>query len=132
LAFPTTGGRSYTATMAWWMRPITWRARSAAGRRETDGGCRRLADPVEHRGQGGARLDLQAIYLAARRGENGYTPVFLPWDVRPDRTPEWYRAIRRDFVARDGTPDGLHGEYPATDIEALAGRQSTGGSRRNG
>jgi hypothetical protein len=64
------------------------------------------------------------IYEAARRGENGYTPVFLPWHARPDRTAAWYEAIRRDYLARDGTLDALHGEYPASDVEALAGRQS--------
>jgi hypothetical protein len=64
------------------------------------------------------------IYQAAKRGENGYTPIFLPWSTRPDRTAEWYEAIRRDYLARDGSFDALHGEYPTTDIEALAGRQS--------
>jgi hypothetical protein len=125
LAFPTTGGRSYTATMA------------LVDEADHMGELDRLLDAVKPTVDAGGWLILlstadkaepgstfKRIYQAAQRGENGYTPVFLPWHARPDRTPEWYEAIRRDYLARDGTPDALHGEYPATDVEALAGRQS--------
>jgi hypothetical protein len=125
LAFPTTGGRSYTATLA------------LVDEADHMGELDRLLDAVKPTVDAGGWLILlstadkgepgstfKRIYEAARRGENGYTPVFLPWHVRPNRTPEWYEAIRRDYLARDGTPDALHGEYPATDVEALAGRQS--------
>ena len=125
LAFPTTGGRSYTATMA------------LVDEADHVGELDRLLDAVKPTVDAGGWLILlstsdkgdpgstfKRIYQAARRGENGYTPIFLPWQARPDRTPEWYEAIRRDYLARDGTLDALHGEYPATDVEALAGRQS--------
>jgi len=125
LAFPTTGGRSYTATMA------------LVDEADHVGELDRLLDAVKPTVDAGGWLILlstadkgdpgstfKRIYQAARRGENGYTPVFLPWNARPDRTPEWCEAIRRDYLARDGTLDALHGEYPATDVEALAGRQS--------
>jgi hypothetical protein len=125
LAFPTTGGRSYTATMA------------LVDEADHMGELDRLLDAVKPTVDAGGWLILlstadkgdpgstfKRIYQAARRGENGYTPIFLPWHVRPDRTPIWYEAIRSDYMARDGTPDALHGEYPATDVEALAGRQS--------
>jgi hypothetical protein len=125
LAFPTTGGRSYTATMA------------LVDEADHMGELDRLLDAVKPTVDAGGWLILlstadkgdpgstfKRIYQAARRGENGYTPIFLPWHARPDRTPEWYEAIRSDYLARDGTPDALYGEYPATDVEALAGRQS--------
>jgi hypothetical protein len=125
LAFPTTGGRSYTATMA------------LVDEADHMGDLDRLLDAVKPTVDAGGWLILlstankgepgstfKRIYQAAQRGENGYTPVFLPWNARPDRTPEWYEGIRRDYRTRDGTPDALHGEYPATDVEALAARQS--------
>jgi hypothetical protein len=125
LAFPTTGGRSYTATMA------------LVDEADHTGELERLLDAVKPTVDAGGWLILlstadkgdpgstfKRIYQAARRGENGYTPGFLPWNARPDRTPEWYEAIRRDYLARDGTLDALYGEYPATDVEAMAGRQS--------
>jgi hypothetical protein len=125
LAFPTTGGRSYTATMA------------LVDEADHMGELDRLLDAVKPTVDAGGWLILlstadkgepgstfKRIYQAAQRGENGYSPIFLPWHARPDRTPEWYEAIRRDYLARDGTPDALYGEYPATDVEALAGRQS--------
>jgi hypothetical protein len=125
LAFPTTGGRSYTATMA------------LVDEADHMGELDRLLDAVKPTVDAGGWLILlstadkgdpgstfKRIYQAARREENGYTPIFLPWQARPDRTPEWHEAIRRDYLARDGTLDALHGEYPATDVEALAGRQS--------
>jgi hypothetical protein len=124
-AFPTTGGRSYTATMA------------LVDEADHTGELDRLLDAVKPTIDAGGWLILlstadkedpgstfKRIYQAARRGENGYTPVFLPWSACPDRSPEWYEAIRRDYLARDGALDALHGEYPETDLEALAGRQS--------
>jgi hypothetical protein len=65
---------------------------------------------------------LKRIYRAARRGENDYTPIFLPWYANPGRTPEWYAEQARDVQARTGGLDDLHQEYPATDLEALAPR----------
>jgi hypothetical protein len=56
------------------------------------------------------------------RGENDYTPIFLPWHAHPARTPAWYAAQARDIQARTGGLDDLHQEYPATDLQALAPR----------
>jgi hypothetical protein len=135
LAFPTTGGRSYTATMAL-VDEADHTARLGQATRAR-GELDRLLDAVKPTVDAGGWLILlstadkgepgstfKRIYQAAQRGENGYVPIFLPWNARPDRTPEWYAAIRRDYVARDGTSDALYGEYPANDVEALAARQS--------
>jgi len=123
LAFPTTGGRSYTATIA-----VIDEADHAEN---LDG----LLDAVKPTIDGGGSLVLlstvnkdrpgspfQRIYRAARQGANDYHPIFLPWRARPDRDAAWYESVKRDVLARTGALDALHQEYPATEIEALAGR----------
>lgn len=123
MAFPTTGGRSYTATVA-----IVDEADfvpDLAG----------LLDAVKPTIDAGGRLILlstvdksqpnsafKRIYRAAKAGANDYHAVFLPWDARPARDDAWYEAIARDYEARDGSRDKLWQEYPATDAEALAAR----------
>ena len=123
LAFPTTGGRSYTASMAI--------VDEADHTEDLDG----LLNAVKPTIDAGGRLillstvdkthpesPLKRIYRAALRGENDYTPIFLPWHANPARTPEWYAEQARDIQARTGGLDDLHQEYPATDLEALAPR----------
>jgi hypothetical protein len=51
---------------------------------------------------------------------NIWTPIFLPWNARPERTAAWYAAQRQEVVTRTGFLDALHQEYPQTDTEALA------------
>lgn len=55
-------------------------------------------------------------WQAATRGANGYTPVFLPWQARPDRGPGW-----RDqkLIESSGDTATIKREYPANDIEAF-------------
>ena len=123
LAFPTTGGRSYTATMA-----VVDEADFAE---DLDG----LISAVKPTIDAGGRLILlstadksqpespfKRIYRAAVAKENGYWPVFLPWAARPDRNEAWYAEQRRDVLARTGALDDLFQEYPATVFEALAPR----------
>jgi hypothetical protein len=123
LAFPTTGGRSYTASMAI--------VDEADHTDDLDG----LLNAVKPTIDAGGRLillstvdksrpesPLKRIYRAAVRGENDYTPIFLPWHANPGRTAEWYAAQARDIQARTGGLDDLYQEYPATDLEALAPR----------
>ncbi len=122
-AFPTTGGRSYTASLA-----IVDEADYAD---DLDG----LLNAVKPTVDAGGKLILlstadkskplspyKRIYRAAVQGDNGYAPVFLPWNARPDRDAAWYQAQRRDVIARTGSTDDLEQEYPASDVEALAGR----------
>lgn len=123
LAFPTTGGRSYTATIA-----VVDEADHAEN-------LDALLDAVKPTIDGGGSLVLlstvnkdrpgspfQRIYRAAQQGANDYHPVFLPWSARPDRDAAWYESVKRDVLARTGALDALHQEYPATESEALAGR----------
>jgi hypothetical protein len=123
MAFPTTGGRSYTASLAI--------VDEADHTEDLDG----LLNAVKPTIDGGGRLlllstvdksrpesPLKRIYRAAVAGENDYAPIFLPWHAHPGRTAEWYAAQQRDFRPRSRGLDDLHQEYPATDLEALAPR----------
>jgi hypothetical protein len=79
------------------------------------------------------------LWTGATKGENGYTPVFIPWFIDPDysldttpleHTPEEEKLIelfaltdeqlawRRQKVSENGL-DLFHQEYPATPEEAF-------------
>jgi hypothetical protein len=62
------------------------------------------------------------IYLGARRGENEWGYLFLPWYVHPGRDQAWYDRQKRDTLSNTGSLDDLHEQYPSSDDEALAGR----------
>ncbi len=47
-------------------------------------------------------------------GPNGFLPVFLKWDARPDRNDKWYAQQRKEFNS-----DYLRQEYPANPREAF-------------
>jgi hypothetical protein len=129
--FPTTGGRSYTGSLAIvdeadWLVPDD---KSGADRLPA------LLNAVKPTVDAGGRLVLlssprkampdsafKAIYRAAKAGENSYRAVFLPWSARPGRTLEWYEEQKRDCLAQTGSLDDLQQEYPGTDAEALAPR----------
>ncbi len=123
LAFPTTGGRSYTASLA------------IVDEADYTGDLDGLLNAVKPTIDAGGRLvllstvdksrpesPLKRIYRAALTGENDYTPIFLPWHAHPGRTAAWYAEQQRDIQARTGGLDDLHQEYPASDLEALAPR----------
>lgn len=123
LAFPTTGGRSYTASLAI--------VDEADHTQDLDA----LLNAVKPTIDAGGRLILlstadksrpesafKRIYRGAVARANAYHPVFLPWSARPDRSPEWYAEQRADVQTRTGALDDLYQEYPATDFEALAPR----------
>jgi hypothetical protein len=130
-SFPSTGGRSYTASLAV-MDEADW---LAPDERSPLDKLPAMLDAVKPTVDAGGKLILlstsrkpqpeslfKKIYRAAKRGEGGYHPVFLPWSARPDRTPAWYAGQSADFLATDGSLDRLHQEYPATDAEALTPR----------
>lgn len=122
-AFPTTAGDSYTATLA-----IVDEADLAqnlnslmrAVKPTIDGGGRMIL--LSRTDKSRPNSEFKAIYRAARKGLNGWAPVFLPWYVRPARDAAWYEAQRVDIVSRTGSEDDLHEQYPATDGQALAPR----------
>jgi hypothetical protein len=123
LAFPTTGGRSYSASLA------------IVDEADFAGDLDELLNAVKPTVDAGGQLVLlstadkrrpesafKRIYRAAARGENGWTAVFLPWHAHPDRSPAWYAAEEVDIRARTGSLDDLHQEYPADAFQALAPR----------
>jgi hypothetical protein len=123
LAFPTTAGDSYTATLA-----IVDEADLV-----TDLG--RLMRAVKPTIDGGGRMVLlsradktqpqsvfKRIYAGAKQRLTEWVAVFLPWNARPDRDQNWYEAQKADIVYRTGSVDDLHEQYPTTDVEALAPR----------
>ncbi|HEY7154733.1 MAG TPA: hypothetical protein VH575_12295 [Gemmataceae bacterium] len=123
LAFPTTAGDSYTATLA------------VVDEADLCPDLDRLMRAVKPTIDGGGRMVLlsradktkplspfKRIYQGARQGQNEWVPVFLPWHARPDRDAAWYEAQQQDIFSRTGAVDDLHEQYPATDAEALAPR----------
>lgn len=123
LSFPTTGGRSYTASVV-----VVDEAdfidnfndvMNAVKPTIDAGGKMILISTVD---KGKPESPFKRMYRAARESVSEWHRIFLPWDARPDRTRGWYEAQKADVVARTGALDDLHQEYPATDTEALAPR----------
>jgi hypothetical protein len=123
LAFPTTAGDSYTATLAVVdeadLVPDLGRLMNAV-KPTIDGGGRMIL--LSRADKGKPQSVFKRIYSAARQGRTDWAPVFLPWHARPDRDAAWYEAQRADVLHRTGGLDDLHEQYPATDTEALAAR----------
>lgn len=124
LAFPTTAGDSYTANAV------------LVDEADLVPNLNRLMRSVKPTIDNGGQLillsradkeaplsEFKQIYRAAKRGENGWHPVFLPWSVHPGRDLAWYSAQRLDAQTRTGALDDLYEQYPATDEQALAPRQ---------
>lgn len=120
-AFPTNAGDSYTATLAIVdeadLVPDLGRMLNAV-KPTIDGGGRLILLSRVDKSQ--PESEFKRIYQAAKRGENGWAHVFLPWHARPSRDAEWYEAQRRDVLSRTGALDDLYQQYPASDAEALA------------
>jgi hypothetical protein len=123
LAFPTTAGDGYTASLA------------VVDEADLCPDLDRLMRAVKPTIDGGGRMVLlsrsdksrphspfKRIYTAARQGRTEWAAAFLPWSARPDRTRVWYEAQAADILHRTGGLDDLHEQYPATDVEALAPR----------
>jgi len=121
--FPTTAGDSYTATLA------------IVDEADLVPDLGRLLNSVKPTIDGGGRLvllsrsdkskpqsEFKNIYRAAKARLNSYLAIFLPWYARPGRDAAWYEAQRNDSLARTGSLDDLHEQYPATDTEALDAR----------
>ena len=123
LAFPTTGGRSYTASLAL--------VDEADFVPDLDG----LLNAVKPTVDGGGKLVLlstadksrpesafKRVYRGAQAGDSGWKALFLGWRCRPERDEGWYARQRAEALARTGSLDDLWQEYPATEMEALAVR----------
>jgi hypothetical protein len=123
LAFPTTAGDSYTATLAVVdeadLVPDLDRLLRAV-KPTTDAAGRLLL--ISRADKSKPESPFKRIYRAAKAGESDWLPIFLPWHARPDRDAAWYEAQRRDALARTTALDDVFEMYPATDGQALLPR----------
>jgi hypothetical protein len=123
-AFSTNGGDSFTASLAMvdeadLVPDLNKLMRSV--KPTIDGGGRMIL--LSRSNKKLPQSEFKAIYKAAKAGLNGWHAIFLPWYVRPSRTPEWYEQQKIDCLMRTGGFDDLWEQYPATDTEALAPAQ---------
>lgn len=122
-AFPTSAGDSYTATAA------------LVDEADLVPDLGKLMNRVKPTIDGGGKLillsrsdkkqpnsEFKRIYRAAKQKLTGWISIFLPWNVRPGRTKEWYEAQCRDALANTDSLDDVYEQYPSTDTEALAPR----------
>jgi hypothetical protein len=123
LAFPTTAGDSYTATLAIVdeadLVPDLGKLMTAV-KPTIDGGGRMIL--LSRAEKSKPQSVFKKVYTAAKQRLTEWVAVFLPWHARPDRDAAWYAAQRADILHRTGSLDALHEQYPATDTEALAPR----------
>ena len=122
-AFPTTGGRSYTGTLAIvdeadFMPDLG--ALMNAVKPTVDGGGRLVMLSSVDKSQ--PQSEFKRVYQGAKAGITTWRALFLPWSARLGRDAAWYAGIQADVMARTGALDDLHQEYPATDLEAIAPR----------
>jgi hypothetical protein len=122
-AFPTTAGDSYTATLvimdeADLLPDLNRLMRSVKPTIDAGGKLFMLS----RSNKSIPKSEFKEIYRAAQEGKNDWAYIFLPWYVRPERTPEWYEAQKREVLSRTGSLDDLFEQYPATDVEALMGK----------
>lgn len=62
----------------------------------------------------GMKNTFAETYWKARRGENQFVPIFIPYNVVPGRTKQWWANTTKDF------PGWLaFQEYPKTETEAF-------------
>lgn len=120
-AFPTTGGRSYTASHVLMdeadFMPKFGTVMNAVQPTIDAGGQMIIISTVdkEH-----PNSTFKSMYVAAREGTTEYYPIFLPWHARPTRTAQWYAARVADSLAQNSTYDAVYQEYPETEAQALA------------
>lgn len=123
MAFPTTGGRSYTGTLvivdeADYVPDLAALLNAVKPTVDAGGQLVLLSTPDKSQPES----LFKAIYRAGKAGTNGYLSVFQPWNARPDRTQDWYEQEKQACLANTGSLDDLHQEYPETDAEALSPR----------
>ena len=62
------------------------------------------------------------LYMRAKRGENGFFPIFLPYYIRPGRTEEWHKEKEKEYPIREF----FLANYPRTEEEALSSLSQRG------
>lgn len=122
-AFPTSAGDSYTASVALVdeadLVPDLGRLLGAV-KPTIDGGGKLFL--ISRSDKSRPNSEFKNIYRGARSNETAWKHIFLPWFVRPSRDEIWYEIQKQDVLARTGSLDDLHEQYPATDDEALSAR----------
>ena len=122
-AFPTSAGDSYTASLVIcdeFDLVDNQGALMNAVKPTIDGGGKMIL--LSRSDNLRPQSDFKKTYIAAKENKNGWTPIFLPWSARPNRTSDWYEQQKADILYRTGSLDDLHQQYPTTDMEALAPR----------
>lgn len=123
LAFPTTAGDSYSATLAIVdeadLVPDLDRLMSAVKPTIDNGGRMILLSRAD---KSRPNSTFKRIYAGGKQRLTAWHSVFLPWCVHPNRDTVWYEAQSADILHRTGSIDALHEQYPASDVEALAPR----------
>lgn len=120
MAFPTTGGDSYTASLviADEFDLVQNQSEMLGSVQPTiDNGGRMilLSRPDKAR----PNTEFKNRYKGAMMGSNEWSPVFLPWYVHPRRDSAWYEARKAEALTTTGSLDEVHEQYPATEQEAL-------------
>lgn len=122
-AFPTSAGDSYVSTLAIVdeadLAPDLNRLMRAVKPTIDNGGKLVLLSRVD---KTQPESEFKRIYRAAKANQNGWSHIFLPWNVHPGRDDAWYERQKIDVESRTGSLDDLHEQYPATAEEALAPR----------
>jgi hypothetical protein len=122
MAFPTTAGDSYNATLA------------IVDEADLVPDLDRLMGRVKPTIDAGGKLFLvsrvdkkypesffKKTYRSIQSGDlPGWASVFLPWSARPERDQAWYESQKQFSLSTTGALDWLHEQYPGTPEEALA------------
>ncbi|MCO5214346.1 MAG: hypothetical protein M9936_31990 [Caldilinea sp.] len=121
-AFPTSGGRSYTASFVLLdeadFLPDLAGTLNALRPTVDAGGQLVMISTVD---KALPQSPFKEIFRSAwYQGEGQYKPIFLPWYTRPERTRAWYDAIALDMFKQTNSSDNLWQEYPETVEQALA------------
>lgn len=121
LSFPTTGGRSYTATMvivdeADFIPDLS--TVMNATQPTIDAGGRMVV--LSSSNKQSPISVFKQLYRGAKSGVIGWVSIFLAWTVAPWRTQAWYDLKVAEIERTTTTKDDVLKEYPATDAEALA------------
>lgn len=67
-------------------------------------------------GRGGFYYEM---WKAAEEGSNGFHPLFLPWNLRPDRDQEWYEREKKKYSSTQQLRAKFLQEFPSTADEAF-------------
>lgn len=122
-AFPTTGGDSYTATLA------------VVDEGDLIPNLEQLMRSVKPTIDAGGRMLLigrvdktkpqslfKKIFRSAWANATSWKAIFLGWFERPERSEEWYAEQVRYSMENEGSLDYVYEQYPATPEQALAPR----------